>query len=113
MIRASNQLSPKTKVVALIVLYNFYFGQISRSNVKFGVLDGQSQLKTTRSRSTVTSLFGQFTAELDVRVATRRPASILALRADVQTRPYPFPRSRVRFSSPSPSSRAWVEPSSN
>ena len=57
LIRASNQLSPKTKVVVLIVLYNFYFGQISRSNVKFGVLDGQSQLKTTRSRSTVTSLF--------------------------------------------------------
>ena len=45
--------------------------------------------------------------------STRRPASILALRADVQTRPYPFHRSRVRFSSPSPSSRAWVESSSN
>ena len=57
MIRGSNQLSPKTKVVALIVLYNFYFGQISGFNMKFGVLDGQSQLKTTRSRSTVTPLF--------------------------------------------------------
>ena len=29
MIRASNQFSPKTKVVDLLFLYNFYFGQIS------------------------------------------------------------------------------------
>ena len=53
MIRASIQLSPKTKVIDLIVLYNFYFGQISCSNVKFGALDGQSRLKITQFRSTV------------------------------------------------------------
>ena len=41
MIRASNQLAPKTKVVDLLFLYNFYFGQISCSHMKFGVLGGQ------------------------------------------------------------------------
>ena len=45
MIRASNPLSPKTKFVDLIVLYNFYFGQISSAHMKFQVLDGQKQLK--------------------------------------------------------------------
>ena len=44
LIRVPNQLAPKTKVVDLLSLYNFYFGQISCSNVKFGALDGQSRL---------------------------------------------------------------------
>ena len=35
MIRASNQLLPKTKVVDLFFLYNFYFGQISSSYINF------------------------------------------------------------------------------
>ena len=51
LIRASNQLSPKTKVVDIIVLYNFYFGKISCSNEKFGAMDGQSWLKVTQIRS--------------------------------------------------------------
>ena len=42
MIRASIQLLPKTKVVDLLFLYNFYFGQISCSHMKFGVLGGQT-----------------------------------------------------------------------
>ena len=45
MIRASNQLSPKTKVVDLLFLYNFYFGQISCSHRKFGVSACQFQVK--------------------------------------------------------------------
>jgi len=45
MIRASIQLSPKSKVVDFLVLYNFYFGQISSSYIKFRVLDGQNRLK--------------------------------------------------------------------
>ena len=48
LIQVSNQLSPKIKVVDLIVLYNFYFDQISCSNIKFGALDGQSRLKITQ-----------------------------------------------------------------
>ena len=73
LIRASIQLSPKSKVVDFFVLYNFYFGQISCWNVKFGVLDGQSRLKVTQSRSTGTPLFvlGSPPA-IDVGVATRR-----------------------------------------
>jgi hypothetical protein len=45
MIRASNQVVPKNKVVDHLVLYNFYFGQISGFNVKFGVLGGQTLIK--------------------------------------------------------------------
>ena len=42
MIRASNQVGPKNKVVDHLVLYNFYFGKISGFNMKFGVLGGQT-----------------------------------------------------------------------
>ena len=35
LIRAPNQLSPKTKVVDFLFLYNFYFGQISSSNINY------------------------------------------------------------------------------
>ena len=45
MIRASNQVVPKNKVVDHLVLYNFYFGQISGFNVKIGVLGCQTLLK--------------------------------------------------------------------
>ena len=45
MIRASNQVVPKNKVVDHLVLYNFYFGQISGFNVKIGVLGGQTLIK--------------------------------------------------------------------
>ena len=88
MIRASIQLSPKSKVVDFLVLYNFYFGQISCSNVKFGALDGQSQLKTTQVRSTVPPLFSlssppASTSEPSTRRADEpRPSSLHA-------RPYP------------------------
>jgi hypothetical protein len=41
MIRAPNQFSPKTKVVALLLLYNFYFDQIPSFYMKFGVSTGQ------------------------------------------------------------------------
>ena len=34
LIRVSNQLSPETKVVDLLFLYNFYFGQISSFYIK-------------------------------------------------------------------------------
>ena len=45
MIRAPNQLLPKTKVVDLFFLYNFYFGQISSAYMKFGVSVGQTGVK--------------------------------------------------------------------
>ena len=94
MIQASNQLSPKTKVVALIVLYNFYFGKISCSNVKFGALDGQSRLKVTQSRSTGTSLFVLSSPPaIDVCAAMRRTSAILGFRVDTFLsfpEPYPF-----------------------
>ena len=45
MIRAPNQLLPKTKVVDLLSLYNFYFGQIPSFYMKFGVLAGQTRAK--------------------------------------------------------------------
>ena len=45
MIRASNQLVPKNKVVDHLVLYNFYFGQISSAYMKFHVLGGQNLIK--------------------------------------------------------------------
>ena len=45
MIRAPNQFSPKTKVVDLSFLYNFYFGQISSCYMKFGVSVNQNRVK--------------------------------------------------------------------
>ena len=51
MTRASNQLAPKTKVVDLLFLYNFYFGQISCSHMKFGVLGGQTLVKINEVKS--------------------------------------------------------------
>ena len=35
LIEASNQVLPKTKVVDFLFLYNFYFGQISSSNINY------------------------------------------------------------------------------
>ena len=49
MIRASIQLSTKTKVVDLLFLYNFYFGQISCSHMRSGVLGGQTLIKKINS----------------------------------------------------------------
>jgi hypothetical protein len=49
MIRASNQLSPKSKVVDLLFLYNFYFGQISSSYMEFWVSFGQSPVKISQN----------------------------------------------------------------
>ena len=78
MIRASNQLWPKSKVVDLLSLYNFYFGQMSCSNVKFGALDGQSWLKITQSRYCAFPVVARFTADLDVRVATHHAGEHIA-----------------------------------
>src|SRR6185312_8013754 len=44
--------SPKTKVVDLIFLYNFYFGQISSFNMKFGALGGRTLVKSIQTSST-------------------------------------------------------------
>ena len=97
MIRASNQLSPKSKVVDFLVLYNFYFGQISCSNVKFGALDGQSRLKSHK--------FGYCAPVWSVprrprrwgRHASRRRTSPI-----VHTLPSLSARSRARFRLPVP-----------
>src|SRR6185312_3550385 len=45
MIRASNQFAPKTKVVDILFLYNFYFGQISSCHMKFRVSISQTRVK--------------------------------------------------------------------
>ena len=50
MIRAPNQLSPKTKVVDLLFLYNFYFGQISCSHMEFGVSASQFKVKIIQTK---------------------------------------------------------------
>ena len=98
MIRVSIQLSPKSKVVDFLVLYNFYFGQISSSYIKFGALDGQSRLKSLKF-GYCASPGGQCLADLDVGVATRhadepRPSCS-------HTRPYPHGVVLV-FASPFP-----------
>ena len=77
MIRASIQLSPKTKVVAHLVLYNFYFDQILSANVKFRDLDGQSRLKNFEL-VTLPPLLCWCTAGLDVGASTRRRADVRA-----------------------------------
>jgi hypothetical protein len=51
LIRSSNQLVPKNRVVDLIVLYNFYFGQISSAHMKFGVLGCQTLVKSMQMNS--------------------------------------------------------------
>ena len=113
LIRAPNQFSPKSKVVDLLSLYNFYFGQISCSHMKFGVLGGQTLLKIIQTNSTRLLCSRRrmraptATAPATPRVGHRRTSPAVLAR-----RPY-LPKSRVRFSSPSPSSRAWVETSSN
>jgi len=88
MIRASNQLSPKSKVVDLLSLYNFYFGQISCSNVKFGVLGGQTLIKIISNEFHSVTVFSSEVVRTPIprpRVvagdATRRPSAILACRA--------------------------------
>ena len=57
MIRASIQLSPKKKVVDLLFLYNFYFGQISSSYMKICILDRQTRIKFSQMSSTVLPLY--------------------------------------------------------
>ena len=42
---SSKSISAKTKVVDLLILSNFYFGQISCSHMKFGVSTGQTRAK--------------------------------------------------------------------
>ena len=77
MIRPSNQLSPKTKVVDLLSLYNFYFDQILSANVKFRELDGQNWLKNFEL-VTLPPLLCWCTASLDVGASTHRRADVRA-----------------------------------
>ena len=65
------------KVVDLVFLYNYYFGQISCSHMKFLVLDGQKQLKFFEM-VTVPPRFCQCIAGLDVGASTRRRADVRA-----------------------------------
>ena len=126
MIRASNQLSPKSKVVDLVSLYNFYFGQISCSNVKFGVLGGQTLIKIISNEFHSVTVFSSEVVRAPIprpRVvagdATRRPSANLALRARapvlIPTEPCPFsstlllPRARNEWKT-SLSSSLWSIP---
>ena len=89
MIRASIQLSPKSKVVDILVLYNFYYDQISSFNMKFGVLGGQTLDKINSNkvnRGYCAPLFSLCVPMPRPRVvagdATRRPSAILGFRVD-------------------------------
>ena len=108
LIQAPNQLSPKTKVVDLLYLYNFYFGQISCSNVKFGAWDGQSRLKIPQFGHCA-SLFHHCARP---RRDRRRHASVVAANLVPREPSYPLPVPvPIRtISSPSLSSRR-AEPS--
>ena len=103
LIRAPNQFSPKSKVVDLLSLYNFYFGQISCSHMKFGVLGGQTLLKIISNEfNSVTGLSSEA-----VRAPIPRPRVVAGdstrRRAGdprpprSRARPYPLSQSRVRF----------------
>ena len=65
------------KVVDLLFLYNFYFGQISSSYIKFRDLDGQNRLKNFEL-VTLPPLLCRCTAGLDVGASTRRRADVRA-----------------------------------
>ena len=99
-IRASNQVVPKNKVVDFLVLYNFYFDQISGFNMKFGVLGGQTLDKINSNkvnRGYCAPLFSLCVPMPRPPVVagdgTRRPSAILGFRVDAFLsfpRPYPF-----------------------
>ena len=100
LIRAPNQLPPKTKVVHLLFLYNLYFGQITSFHMKFGVLDGQTLVKINSNEFnsvTVPPLFCQSPADLDIGAPPRVAPTNLARRARA---PSLSPQSRVRFPLP-------------
>ena len=81
MIQASIQLSPKSKVVDFLVLYNFYFDQILSANVKFRELDGQSRLKIPQLGHCASPVCAQLTADLGVDASTRRRVPVKPLTA--------------------------------
>ena len=84
LIRASNQLSPKMKVVHLLFLYNFYFGQISSCYMKFGVLFGQNQVKFIEPGHCSSTVLGTVSPRRHTsdsgrrRASTRRPSRLSA-----------------------------------
>jgi len=84
LIRAPNQFLPKSKVVDLLSLYNFYFGQISCSHMKFGVLGGQTLLKIISNEFNSFTVLSTPYARADGNStgdATRRTSANLACRA--------------------------------
>ena len=99
-IRASNQFSPKTKVVDFSFLYNFYFGQISCSHMKFGVLSGQTLVKINemKSSSLLCSRRRMCADGNSGSDATRRTSANLASHARAPS--LSLSRSRVRFPLP-------------
>ena len=110
MIRASNQVVPKNKVVAHLVLYNFYFDRISSANVKIGVLGGQTLVKINSNESHSVTVFSSEVVRAPIprpRVvagdSTRRRAGEPRPPRS-RARPYPLSQSRVRFPFRSPSS---------
>jgi len=82
LIRASNQLSPKMKVVHLLFLYNFNFGQISSCYMKFGVLFGQNQVKFIEPGHCSSTVLGTVSPRRHTsdsgrrRASTRRPSRL-------------------------------------
>ena len=76
MIRAPNQFLPKTKVVDLIFLYNFYFGQIPSFYMKFRLSTGQTRVNLVSNEFTVSDSVSTVAAHAGVwpsaSVATRR-----------------------------------------
>ena len=112
LIRASNQLAPKTKVVDLLSLYNFYFGQIAGFNMKFGVLGSQTLIKiiSNEFNSVLCRPCFQCPADLDGGAATRRgpgdpppplkPPAELAMAKTVLALPFHFLAPRAEPSEP-------------
>ena len=84
LIGAPNQLPPKTKVVDLVILYNFYFGQISSCYMKFGVLFGQNQVKFIEPGHCSSTVLGTVSPRRHTsdcgrrRASTRRPSRLSA-----------------------------------
>ena len=107
MIRTSNQLSPKTKVVDLLFLYNFYFGQIPSFYMKFGVSAGQIWVKIVQTSKQWFSSASTVQPRRHTGVwppvsdATRRPSRLDAAQARAYRLPEPSPFSPRPYASSS------------
>ena len=111
-IRASNQLSPKTKVVDLLFLYNFYFGQISCSHMKFGVSASRIRVKIIQTKKqciSCSALCSSPAIPATVLVGASSTHRLSTILARCAARPYPVavpsPSFPLPSSSPSSSSR--------